>query len=70
MAELGKITPAEAAEAKATKLGYKGTKLPGGCESSPYPYFCIYVRNEILKQPRASARRPKARLSSSSTAAA
>ena len=51
MAELKKITPAELAEAKATKLGYKGTKLPGGCESSTYPYFCIYVRNEILKNP-------------------
>ena len=51
MAELGKITPAEAAKAKATKLGYRGTKLPGGCESSDYPYFCIYVRNEVLRNP-------------------
>ncbi|MEU8247437.1 transglycosylase domain-containing protein [Nonomuraea sp. NPDC048916] len=51
MAELGKITPEEAAAAKATKLGYKGTKLPGGCESSKYSYFCIYVRNEILNNP-------------------
>ncbi|MEU7832486.1 MULTISPECIES: transglycosylase domain-containing protein [unclassified Nonomuraea] len=51
MAELGKITPAEAAAAKATKLGYKGTKLPGGCESSKYPYFCLYVRQEILSNP-------------------
>ncbi|MFD1539162.1 transglycosylase domain-containing protein [Nonomuraea guangzhouensis] len=49
MAELGKITPAEATEAKAKKLGYKGTPLPGGCESSKYPYFCVYVRNEIIK---------------------
>ncbi|MEU8192890.1 transglycosylase domain-containing protein [Microbispora amethystogenes] len=48
MAELGKITEAEATKAKATKIGYKGTKLPGGCESSKYPYFCVYVRNEIL----------------------
>ncbi|GAA0850458.1 transglycosylase domain-containing protein [Streptosporangium amethystogenes subsp. fukuiense] len=51
MAELGKITPAEAAKAKAARLGYKGTKLPGGCEVSDYPYFCVYVRNEILKNP-------------------
>ncbi|MFI7147375.1 transglycosylase domain-containing protein [Nonomuraea sp. NPDC050022] len=51
MAELGKITPAEAAAAKATKLGYKGTKLPGGCDSSKYPYFCLYVRQEILNNP-------------------
>jgi membrane peptidoglycan carboxypeptidase len=51
MAELKKITPAEAAKAKATKLGYKGTKLPGGCEAGDYPYFCVYVRDEILKNP-------------------
>ncbi|MEU3166109.1 transglycosylase domain-containing protein [Streptosporangium sp. NPDC006930] len=51
MAELGKITPEEANKAKKAKLGYKGTKLPGGCESSKYPYFCIYVRQEILNNP-------------------
>ncbi|MER7207947.1 transglycosylase domain-containing protein [Streptosporangium sp. NPDC000239] len=51
MAELGKISKDDAAKAKATKLGYRGTGLPGGCESSKYPYFCIYVRNEILKNP-------------------
>ncbi|MEV4094698.1 transglycosylase domain-containing protein [Streptosporangium saharense] len=51
MAELGKVSKEDAAKAKATGLGYKGTKLPGGCESSKYPYFCIYVRNEILKNP-------------------
>ncbi|MFI6506261.1 transglycosylase domain-containing protein [Streptosporangium sp. NPDC050855] len=51
MAELGKITKAEAEKAKAAKLGYKDTKLPGGCESSRYAYFCIYVRNEILSNP-------------------
>ena len=48
MAELGKITTDEAAKAKKARLGYKGTPLPGGCESSKYPYFCVYVRNEIL----------------------
>ncbi|MBB4913238.1 transglycosylase domain-containing protein [Streptosporangium saharense] len=51
MAELGKVSKEDADKAKATGLGYKGTKLPGGCESSKYPYFCIYVRNEILKNP-------------------
>ncbi|MFI7698736.1 transglycosylase domain-containing protein [Nonomuraea sp. NPDC049480] len=51
MAELGEITTAEAGKAKAAKLGYKGTKLPGGCESSKYPYFCLYVRHEILSNP-------------------
>ncbi|GAB2931012.1 transglycosylase domain-containing protein [Nonomuraea fastidiosa] len=61
MAELGKITPEEAAEAKATKLGYKGTRLPGGCEGSKYPYFCLYVRHEILSNPD-FGRTAKARL--------
>ncbi|MGR6916462.1 transglycosylase domain-containing protein [[Actinomadura] parvosata] len=61
MAELGKITAAEAAKAKATKLGYKGTRIPGGCESSEYPYFCLYVRHEILGNPD-FGRTSKARL--------
>ncbi|WP_371825973.1 transglycosylase domain-containing protein [Nonomuraea turcica] len=51
MAKLGKITPEEAAEAKTKKLGYKGTPLPGNCGASQYPYFCMYVRNEILSNP-------------------
>ncbi|MEU8275431.1 transglycosylase domain-containing protein [Microbispora bryophytorum] len=51
MAELNKITKDQAAEAKKARLGYKGTPLPGGCESSTYPYFCVYVRNEILRNP-------------------
>ncbi|NBE94002.1 penicillin-binding protein [Nonomuraea sp. KC401] len=49
MAELGKITPEQAKEAKTEKLGFdKGQPLPGGCGASEYPYFCMYVRNEIL----------------------
>ncbi|WP_230878396.1 transglycosylase domain-containing protein [Planomonospora sp. ID67723] len=51
MAELGAITEAEAAKAKAAKLGYKGMKFPGGCETSDHPYFCLYVRSEILNNP-------------------
>ncbi|MER5419625.1 transglycosylase domain-containing protein [Streptosporangium roseum] len=51
MAELKKITPEEAAKAKKEKLGYRGTPLPGGCEASPYPYFCFYVRSEISGNP-------------------
>ncbi|MFC5829244.1 transglycosylase domain-containing protein [Nonomuraea insulae] len=61
MAELGKVTAAEAAKAKSAKLGYKGTQLPGGCESSKYPYFCLYVRHEILSNPD-FGRTAKARL--------
>ncbi|WP_308125571.1 transglycosylase domain-containing protein [Nonomuraea ceibae] len=48
MAEIGTITKAEAADAKAKKLGWKDVPFPGGCEESEYPYFCLYVQNEIL----------------------
>jgi membrane peptidoglycan carboxypeptidase len=52
MLELKKITPALAAEAKAKPLGYKSTKvLRGGCGTSPYPFFCMYVREDILTNP-------------------
>ncbi|MGN9843067.1 transglycosylase domain-containing protein [Nonomuraea sp. H19] len=53
MAELKKITPEQAEEAKAKKLGYKGTPLPGGCSAKTVTasYFCVYVRNEILSNP-------------------
>ncbi|GAA4512241.1 MULTISPECIES: transglycosylase domain-containing protein [Nonomuraea] len=51
MHELGKITDEELEKAKAKKLGYKGTPLPGGCGASPYPYYCMYVRAEILNNP-------------------
>lgn len=47
MAELKIITAEEAAEAKKKKLGYKDKPIPGGCEESEFPYFCLYVRNEI-----------------------
>ncbi|GHH71789.1 carboxypeptidase [Streptosporangium violaceochromogenes] len=48
MAELGKITRQEAEEAKAKKLGFKDVPVPGGCDESPYPYFCLYAQHEIL----------------------
>jgi membrane peptidoglycan carboxypeptidase len=51
MEELKKITPEEAAAAKKKKLGYKGTELPGGCGASRYPYYCMYVRAEVLSNP-------------------
>ncbi|WP_240197120.1 transglycosylase domain-containing protein, partial [Nonomuraea lactucae] len=51
MAQLGRITPAQAAEAKASKLGYKGVAQPNGCQAGPYPYFCEYVRYELLTNP-------------------
>ncbi|MFC7647012.1 transglycosylase domain-containing protein [Streptosporangium lutulentum] len=51
MVDLGAITPQQAAEARSKKLGYKGTPLPGNCAASPYPYFCVYVREEFLRDP-------------------
>ncbi|MEU8250133.1 transglycosylase domain-containing protein [Nonomuraea sp. NPDC048916] len=60
MVKLEKITPQEAAEAKAKKLGYKDVKVPGGCEVSKYPYFCLYVQNEILTN-EAFGKTPKER---------
>jgi membrane peptidoglycan carboxypeptidase len=48
MKELGKITEQEAAEAKAKKLGFKDTPVPGGCDESDYPYFCLYAQYEML----------------------
>jgi membrane peptidoglycan carboxypeptidase len=64
MLELKKITPAQAAEAKAKPLGYKGTEvLQGGCDTSRYPFFCMYVRGDILRNPvfKAFGRTPEAR---------
>lgn len=48
MAELKIIPAAEAAAGKAKKLGFKDKEIPGGCEESEFPYFCLYVQNEIL----------------------
>ncbi|MEW9527599.1 transglycosylase domain-containing protein [Microbispora sp. NPDC049125] len=60
MAELKIITPAEAAESKAKKLGYKDKPIPGGCEESEFPYFCVYVQQEILHDEK-FGKTPKAR---------
>ncbi len=51
MAELGKITPAEAAAAKRQGLGLNMRSEPGGCAESAYPFFCVYVQHEILANP-------------------
>ncbi|MEU7909753.1 transglycosylase domain-containing protein [Microbispora bryophytorum] len=48
MQQLHIITEAERDAAKKKKLGWKDKEIPGGCEESDYPYFCLYVRNEIL----------------------
>ncbi|WP_248962400.1 transglycosylase domain-containing protein [Sphaerisporangium perillae] len=60
MAELKKITPEQAATAKAKKLVFKDIDIPGGCEESDYPYFCMYVQNEIRNDSQ-FGKTPKAR---------
>ncbi|MFI6924242.1 transglycosylase domain-containing protein [Nonomuraea spiralis] len=51
MAQLGRITPQQAAAAKAKKLGFRNVRQPNGCGDSSYPYFCEYVRHELLGDP-------------------
>ncbi|MCG5215257.1 penicillin-binding protein [Streptosporangium sp. KLBMP 9127] len=48
MLELKKISTEQAAAAKKKKLGWKAVEIPGGCQESRYPYFCLYVQNEVL----------------------
>ncbi|NUR90407.1 MAG: penicillin-binding protein, partial [Nonomuraea sp.] len=51
MAALSLITPAQATVAKRSKLGITLRPEPGGCEESAYPFFCVYVRQELLTNP-------------------
>ncbi|MFI6518281.1 transglycosylase domain-containing protein [Spirillospora sp. NPDC050679] len=60
MAELGWITPADAARAKARPLGLKLQGVRNGCVSSKAPFFCDYVHREILTNP-VFGKTPKAR---------
>ncbi|WP_157431668.1 penicillin-binding protein [Actinomadura hibisca] len=48
MVELGHITKAQADEAAAKKLGLNPTSPVGGCESSKAPFFCEYVKYDML----------------------
>lgn len=53
MADLKMISPAEAAEASKKKLRIRGEGTDsGGCEPSKAPFFCEYVKHEILNNPR------------------
>ncbi|WP_250212955.1 transglycosylase domain-containing protein [Acrocarpospora catenulata] len=51
MAQLRMITQLEADQAKRLPLGLKLTPAPGGCETSKYPFFCVYVQSEVLDNP-------------------
>jgi membrane peptidoglycan carboxypeptidase len=50
MAELGTITPTEAAEAEATPLELDITEV--GNEQARFPFFVQYLKHQILRDPR------------------
>ncbi|MFD0477734.1 transglycosylase domain-containing protein [Nonomuraea thailandensis] len=51
MAGLKQITPQEAASGKAAPLGIRLRPEPGGCAQSQYPFYCLYVQQELLSNP-------------------
>ncbi|WP_327583136.1 penicillin-binding protein [Nonomuraea sp. NBC_00507] len=51
MAGLKLITQQEAANAKSSPLDLKLRPEPGGCEQSNYPFYCLYVKHELLSNP-------------------
>ncbi|TMR09448.1 penicillin-binding protein [Nonomuraea turkmeniaca] len=51
MAGLELITQQEAANAKRSPLDLKLKPEPGGCEQSAYPFYCLYVKHELLSNP-------------------
>ncbi|TMR88487.1 penicillin-binding protein [Nonomuraea basaltis] len=51
MAGLKLITQQEAAAAKSSPLGLRLRPEPGGCEQSSYPFYCLYVKHELLSNP-------------------
>lgn len=51
MAATGRITQAQAAEARATDLGLKLSSTPNGCVASYAGYFCDFARQELLTMP-------------------
>ncbi|MGP3955063.1 transglycosylase domain-containing protein [Nonomuraea sp. 3N208] len=51
MAGLKLITQQEAANAKRSPLELKLRPEPGGCEQSAYPFYCLYVKHELLSNP-------------------
>ena len=44
----GKITEAQRAEASAAELATGAYDLPNGCTTSPWPYYCDWVRSTLL----------------------
>jgi membrane peptidoglycan carboxypeptidase len=48
MAQLGVITQKAAAKAAASPVRLDETKPSGGCDASKAPFFCTYIRNEMI----------------------
>jgi membrane peptidoglycan carboxypeptidase len=55
MAQLGDITPAQAAAAQRSPLRLHLRSPGGSCGASRYPYFCEYVRDELAADPALGA---------------
>ncbi|MEV5324091.1 transglycosylase domain-containing protein [Nonomuraea fastidiosa] len=51
MAGLKWITQQQAAQAKSSPLGLRLRPEPGGCAQSDYPFYCVYVQQELLSNP-------------------
>ncbi len=52
MAELGHLSAAQAAAARAAPLGLKVSPTENGCANGPYPFFCDYIQQTILNDPQ------------------
>ncbi|MFC0860865.1 transglycosylase domain-containing protein [Sphaerimonospora cavernae] len=51
MAELRMIGQGAARTAQGMPLGLRMRAEPGGCGASVYPFFCVYVQQEVLTNP-------------------
>jgi membrane peptidoglycan carboxypeptidase len=51
MLETGKISQAQAVQAKASPLGIRDGARHAGCPSSPVGYFCDWVQRQLLDDP-------------------
>ena len=60
MVNTGKISGLEAVPALASPLGLTLTQTPNGCTTSPYPFFCSWVRQTLADDP-AFGRTPEER---------
>lgn len=49
MEATGRITAEERAAADASELDLAPANLPNGCTTSPYPYYCDWVRSILLR---------------------